>query len=225
METIHWPKILLVIWVIASTVAGLAPALWAHCDTLDGPVVIDARKALDARDVTPVLKWVSAANEAEIRKAFDKTLIVRAKGSDARELADMYFFETLVRIHRAGEGAPYTGLKAEAERNPAVVQADAALDKGRAETLIKLVTDAVADGLRQRFDHALHAKEQAGKTVVAGRAFVAAYVQFVHYAEGIYDAAIGAAVSHNHAAQPAGEAGHEGHAPAIQEVKEPEHPH
>ncbi len=40
------------------------PAL-AHCDTLDGPVVKDARVALDAQDVTPVLKWVSRDKEGE----------------------------------------------------------------------------------------------------------------------------------------------------------------
>jgi hypothetical protein len=42
---------------------------------------------------------------------FTKTLAVRKQSKEAKELADMYFFETLVRIHCAGEGAPYTGLK------------------------------------------------------------------------------------------------------------------
>ncbi len=31
---------------------------FAHCDTLDGPVVKDARLALDKGDVTGLLKWV-----------------------------------------------------------------------------------------------------------------------------------------------------------------------
>jgi len=202
-----------------------APSVLAHCDTLDGPVVSDARKALDARDVTRVLRWVSASDEAEIRKAFDKTLIVRAKGRDAKELADMYFFETLVRIHRAGEGAPYTGLKADAELSPAVVEADAALEKGKVDKLIELIASAVAKGLQQRFEHALYAKEQADKSVAAGRAFVAAYVQFVHYAEGVHGAATGAAALHGHAEQSMGEMSHEHPAPAAQEVKETEHAH
>ncbi|MHC4687312.1 MAG: DUF6448 family protein [Planctomycetota bacterium] len=93
----------------------LVPVVFAHCDTMDGPVVKAAKIALEKGDVTPILKWVS-------------------KGPEAKELADMYFFETLVRLHRAGEGAPYTGLKpAGADLDPAVVQADKALDRGSVE--------------------------------------------------------------------------------------------
>ena len=77
----------------------------AHCDTLEGPVVTDAKKALEKGDVNPVLKWVKKEQEGEIREVFKKTLAVRSKGPEAKELADRYFFETLVRIHRAGEGA------------------------------------------------------------------------------------------------------------------------
>ena len=89
----------------------LYPFVFAHCDTLDGPVVKTARAALEKGDVTPILKWVKKENEAEIRDLFKKTLSVRSKGKEAQELADMYFLETLVRVHRAGEGEPYTGLK------------------------------------------------------------------------------------------------------------------
>ncbi len=63
----------------------------AHCDTLDGPVVKDARVALDAKDVTPVLKWVSHEEEGEIREAFQHALGVRALGPEARALADRFF--------------------------------------------------------------------------------------------------------------------------------------
>ena len=50
-------------------------------------------------------------DKKEIRDAFEKTLTVRTKGVEAWELAVMYFFKTLVRIHRDGEGEPHTGLK------------------------------------------------------------------------------------------------------------------
>ena len=82
----------------------------AHCDTLDGPVVATARTALDKADVTPLLKWVRDDEEKEIRAAFQKTLKMDSLEAEAKEFADMYFFETLDRIHRAGEGAPYAGL-------------------------------------------------------------------------------------------------------------------
>ncbi len=162
----------------------------AHCDTLDGPVVKDAQAAVTKGDVTPVLKWVRESDEPEIRKAFEKTLTVRTKGEEAQELADRYFFETLVRVHRAGEGAPYTGLKpAGTEIGPAVAQADAALAGGSEEKLVELVTEAVAEGIRERFAAAHEAREHAEESVAAGREFVAAYVIFVHYAEGLYEAA------------------------------------
>jgi len=78
----------------------------AHCDTLDGPVVSLAKEALQKGDVKIVLPWVAAEKEKEIREAFDLAVAVRGKGTKEKELADRYFFETLVRVHRAGEGAP-----------------------------------------------------------------------------------------------------------------------
>ena len=58
---------------------------WGHCDSLEGPVVEDARLALKKGDPTPVLKWVSEEHEGEIREAFEQTLVVRVKGDGARE--------------------------------------------------------------------------------------------------------------------------------------------
>jgi len=83
----------------------------AHCDTLNGPVVTAARVALQRGDVTSVLKWVKSTEEREVRDAFRRTMAVRGASAEARDLADLYFFETLVRLHRQGEGEPYTGLK------------------------------------------------------------------------------------------------------------------
>ncbi len=163
----------------------------AHCDTLNGPVVAAAKEALAKGDITPVLKWVKPENEAEVRDVFKKALAVRGKGPEAQELADTYFFETLVRIHRAGEGAPYTGLKAE-EIEPPVAAADKALETGNADDLVKMVTEKVVHGIRDRFQETLERKKHAGESVQAGREFVEAYVPFTHYVERIYVAAEGA---------------------------------
>lgn len=166
-----------------------APAR-AHCDTLDGPVVVEARTALEAGDVTPVVKWVRGEDEAEIRAAFAKTLAVRKGSPEAKDLADLWFLETLVRVHRAGEGAPYTGLEpAGGEIDPAVRAADAALVSGSVDALVALVTEAAASGIRERFREVVESKKHAGHNVEAGRAFVAAYVEYVHYAEGLYGVA------------------------------------
>lgn len=161
-------------------------SIYAHCDTLEGPVVATAKKALASGDVTPLLKWVAADDEQMIRTAFQKTLDVRKLGAQARDLADMYFFETLVRIHRAGEGAPYTGLKPGTAVDPAVALADQALETGSVDKLVNILTDASAKGIRERFHRALEAGKHADESVAAGREFVEAYVIFTHYVERLH---------------------------------------
>ena len=184
----------------------LSKNVFAHCDTLDGPVVQTARIALEKGDVTPLLKWVHADDERKIRVAFQKTLAVRAKGAEAKELADMYFFETLVRIHRAGEGAPYTGLKPGEAVDPAVALADKALESGSVDKLVDVLTKAMANGIRERFRHASETQKHADDSVAAGREYVEAYVIFTHYAEGLH-AIIKANADHHFG----GAKGHSGH--------------
>lgn len=166
---------------------------FGHCDTMDGPVVKAAQKALAERNVDLILPWVHKPAEAEIKQAFERTLKVRELGEKARELADQYFFETLVRVHRAGEGAPFTGLKPSGtDLGPAIEEADKALESGSVDKLVKLVTDEAAAGIRERFAQAREKKAHAGHNVEAGREFVAAYVEYVHYAEGLHQAVAGA---------------------------------
>jgi hypothetical protein len=170
----------------------------AHCDTMDGPVVLAAKAALEKKDVTPVLKWVKQDAEAEIKTAFIRTLAVRTKGPEAQQLADQFFFETLVRVHRAGEGAPFTGLKpAGTELGPAIEEADKALDSGSGEKVAKLVSDEAAAGIRRRFAEAREKKAHVDHNVEAGREFVADYVEYVHYVEGLYQAAQAAGGHHD----------------------------
>jgi hypothetical protein len=175
-----------------------APSLVrAHCDTIDGPVVMDAQLALKKAEVSPVLKWVKPADEAEVRAIFKQTLAVRTLSKEAQELADRYFFENLVRLHRASEGEPYTGLKpAGLDPGPAVKGADQALESGSVEQVVKMLTQEASVGISQRFTTALEKKRHAAHSVNAGREFVQAYVEFVHYVEKLHDAALGAGSHH-----------------------------
>lgn len=163
----------------------------AHCDSVDGPVVTAARLALAKGEATPVLKWVTKDDEEEIRAVFQKTLRVRAKGLEAKELADRYFFETLVRMHRATEGEPYTGLKPTGAIEPIIQAADQALEKGAEEPLVQHLTEQVAKGIRERFKVAETKKKRAEESVATGREFVRAYVEFMHYVEKIHQDASG----------------------------------
>ena len=156
----------------------------AHCDGLDGPVVKAAQKALAAKNVALVLIWVQEKDEAEIRAAFDRTLAVRTLSPEARALADRYFFETLVRVHRAGEGEPYTGLKpAGRDLGPAIPAVDKALEKRSVEPILNLFRTELDARLQELFTEVAAADRFKDTDVAAGREWVKAYVQLLHFAE------------------------------------------
>ena len=163
----------------------------AHCDGLDGPVVKAAQRALDIRNPALVLIWVQGKDEPEIRKAFEQTLAVRELSPRARELADRFFFETLVRVHRAGEGAPFTGLKpAGRDLGPAIPAADEAVRVGSVEPVRHLLTVAIQERLGQEFGEVMATKTFEPDDVAAGREYIKAYVEFIHFVERLYDSAM-----------------------------------
>ena len=170
---------------------------YAHCDSMDGPVVTAARQALATGNVSYTLIWVRPQDEPEIRQAFRQTLQVRDSGAEARELADRWFFETLVRVHRAGEGEPFTGLKpAGSQEGPAIAAADRALERGSLDEVESLLLHAVRDGLRARYQRVAAGKDFGPDQVREGRAWVGAYVPFIHYVDGVYRAAVEGPAEH-----------------------------
>lgn len=182
----------------------------AHCDGLDGPVVTAARGALESGDPNPVLIWVQPKDEAELRRAFAEAVAVRKLGGKARELADRYFYETLVRIHRAGEGAPYTGLKpAGRDLGPAIPLADKALATGSDKELAAFATAEVERGIHTKFADLQQKRSFRPDDLGAGREFVASYVSFVHYVEGLHRAAEAGAAGHYSDGEPAPAKHHE----------------
>lgn len=181
-------KIAVVVFV---AVAALAPRpASAHCDGIDGPVVNAARAALERGDVRLAFPWVRTADEVEVRSSFDRAMAVRKLGPDARELADRSFFETVVRVHRAGEGAPYTGLQpAGRDLGPAIPAADRAIANGSLNRLLPEIRESIDRGIRERFEHVRAASKFKPEDVEAGRAYVKAYVEFIHYVERVHEAA------------------------------------
>jgi hypothetical protein len=170
----------------------LASNAFAHCDTLDGPVINDAKLAIEKKDITPVLKWVKDSHHAnEIKHAFNSAIKVRNKDADVQEIADHYFFETLVRVHRAGEGAPYTGIKPAGNVAPAIAAADKALETGSVDKLAKKIAHAVETAIKKRFKEAKEKRVHKDDNVKDGREYVESYVQYVHFVEGIHNMVAG----------------------------------
>ena len=171
----------------ASAVLALAvprPAR-AHCDTMDGPTVADGRRALETGNANHALKWVDEHHEAELAAAFDLARRVRGLGDDARELADRYFLETLVRLHRAGEGEPFTGIKPSGVPiDDKVAAADRCVAERSLTPLEALVSADELPELRERFEQVLATRDFDADDLAAARAYIAAYVGFFHLAEG-----------------------------------------
>lgn len=170
-----------------------------HCDTLDGPVVTEARKALEMGNVNLILPYVPKEGEAEVIRTFEQVIKVR-KDAAARDLADRYFFETVVRIHRMGEGAPYTGIKpAGLSEGPVIPVAEKAIASGSPDELINVLSAILKEEVTHRLHHMLHLKENAGKSVDDAREYVEAMLGLQVWSHSIYERMQGEAhLGHEH---------------------------
>lgn len=161
-----------------------------HCDSLDGPVVRAARRALETGDVGLVLPYVPPSAESEVGAGFARVQAARMAGPAAREVADQYFFETVVRLHRAGEGAPFTGLKpAGLDVGPIIPAAEKAIESGDRAPLEELLVSAVREALTRRFRRLDDLRAGAGRGLEGARAYVQAMLGLQVWAHGLYRAA------------------------------------
>ena len=161
-----------------------------HCDTMDGPVVQAAARALEQQDSTAVLPYVPSAGEDEVKESFAKAIRLRDQGAEARELADRYFFETVVRIHRAGEGEPFTGLKpAGLDPGPVIPAAERAIETGSPDELVRVLCDVVEERARSQLRTVIELKERANGDVEANRRYVSAMLGLQVWAHKLYECA------------------------------------
>lgn len=165
-----------------------------HCDSIDGPVATAAAQALDTGDVALVLPYVHQDGEQEVRAAFDLARRARGLGADAREVADRWFFETAVRVHRTGEGAPFTGLKpAGLDVGPVIPLAEQAIEAGSPDALVDFLTDVVRLEASRRFEEMLRLKAAAGGDVEHARAYVQAMLGLEVWSHHLYRQALASA--------------------------------
>lgn len=160
-----------------------------HCDSLDGPVVNAARAALDAGDVELVLPYVPADADAEVRAAFDRVLPLRDSSPAAWETAQEWFFETVVRVHRAGEGAPYTGLKpAGLPVGPVIPLAEQAIRTGTTDRLADFLADVLREELHSRLEDVQQLGAHRSESLDHERRYVQAMLGLQVYSHHLYQA-------------------------------------
>jgi len=194
-------SLVVVLVILIVGVFGVMQTASAHCDAVDGPVVADARLDLEAGKLDRTLKWIYPEQEEEVTAVFKLTNQVKKKGPEASELAERYFFETVVRLHRETENAPYTGLKpAGYNAGPIVKGVDKALETGDISKVEKMVQEQVREGIAKRFADARAKKAHRSHNAEAGRSYVAAYVELMHYIEHVNELAATKSVTQQDAA-------------------------
>ena len=160
---------------------------FAHCNSVEGPVVLAAKRSLQTGKLNHVLIWVSEKDEAEIQTMFNKVNKVRNLNEEVRKLADMYFFETVVRIHRMGEGVGYTGLKNESFKpEEGIEAADIAIENNSVENILAHLDEAEHEKVIHYFKELQSKRNFDLNNIKAGREYVVSYVHFIHYIEGLF---------------------------------------
>lgn len=171
--------------LVLSMLTGISGALYAHCDSYDGPVIKDALKALEINNVNLVLKWVDQKDEQEIIDLFNKTYSLKGSDKEIYEIVEKYFLETLVRLHRASEGEPFTGLKPAGSAEPIVKMSDKALEEQNIDELLENLNNHISNVVREKYKKVIALAKTKDENIEKGREYVVAYIDYTHTLEAI----------------------------------------
>lgn len=159
----------------------------AHCDSYDGPTIKDAIKALETNNVNLVLKWIKLEQEQEVISLFNKTYSLKNGDKEVYAIVEKHFFETLVRLHRETEGAPYTGLKPAGTTKPIVQLSDKALEHKDIDDLLEKLNNHIGKVIRGKYEKVAELDKVKNESPEKGREYVEAYVDYTHTLEAIHD--------------------------------------
>lgn len=162
-------------------------ATFAHCDSYDGPVIKDAVKALKTNDVNLVFKWLKKGQEQEITALFNKTYSIKNGDKEVYEIVEKHFFETLVRLHREMEGAPYTGLKPAGSTKQIIQMTDEAIKVGNVDEFLSKFNKHIEKVVREKYEKVAKLNKVKDNSTEQGREFVEAYVNYTHTIEALHD--------------------------------------
>lgn len=180
-------KALFVLSLIALfSMVSIQPAS-AHCDSFDGPALIDAAKALETNNVELIKKWIRAEDEATVVPLFHKTYSLKDGDAEIYEIVKTHFYETFVRLHREMEGATFTGLKPAGTTAHITVMSDKALENGDFNSLLVALNKHVNGQLTEKYEKTAALYKVKDRSVEEGRAYVEAYVDYTHAVEAVHD--------------------------------------
>jgi hypothetical protein len=175
-----------VILLFMVTVLAYTPAS-AHCDSYDGPVIKDAAKALETNNVNLVLKWITAEQEKEVIPLFNKTYQLKTGDKEIYAIVEKSFLETLVRLHRETEGAPYTGLKPAGTTKQIIQMTDKTIDSGNVDDFLETLNKHIDNVIREKYMKVAELSKVKNNSIVEGREYVEAYVDYTHTVEALHD--------------------------------------
>ncbi len=124
---------------------------------------------------------------------------VRDINEEVRELADLYFYKTVVRVHRMSESVGYTGLKFE-DFGPVegIEAADKAIENKSFEEIFSHIKGkSEQEHVKHYYTDVQSKRNFDVNDVNAGREYVKLYVHFIHYAEGLFGGKTDNNDSHN----------------------------
>lgn len=183
---VHLKGVLSMIFISLLLFFASTPA-FAHCDSYDGPVIKDAIKALETNNVKLVFKWITPEQEAEITGLFDKVQGLKNGDREIYSIVEKYFFETLVRLHRETEGAPYTGLKSAGTTKQIIVMSDKAIENNDIDKLLAQLNNHIGSVIREKYNKVAALDKVKDNSAEEGRAYVKAYVDYTHSLEALHD--------------------------------------
>ncbi|MDO5665485.1 MAG: DUF6448 family protein [Bacteroidia bacterium] len=191
VQNVHTRKkslkgVLSVLFVIVMLFFVSMPAS-AHCDSYDGPVIKDAMKALETNNVNLVFKWITQEQEKEIVNLFDKTYSLKRGDKEIYSIVEKHFLETLVRLHRETEGAPYTGLKPAGTTKQIVMLSDKAIENNDIDGLLGKLNNHIATVIKEKYHKVETLNKIKDNSAEEGRAYVEAYVDYTHSLEALHD--------------------------------------
>ncbi len=179
-------SILALVLVSLFILFGSVPAS-AHCDSYDGPTIKDALKALETNNVNLVLKWIDAEQENEIISLFNKTYALKSGDKEVYSIVKKHFLETLVRLHRETEDAPYTGLKPAGSTKKIIQISDQTIESKDFDAFIGKLNKHIGRVIKEKYKKVEALDKVKNDSPEKGREYVAAYVDYTHTVEAIHD--------------------------------------